>query len=237
MRPSSAQGKALGTDVATPPPRSRVLKGRPSTPRPLLPGKATRCRGSPLQGSGRFGGAGLRTTPGFHPGLRRDVPLALWMSIEDAALLSPGQGPGDRCRHATCQRRRGRGCPREQGKALGTDVATPSPASQSPERTPLDASAPDAREGNEAARIAPSGLWEVWGGWSPDDPRVSPWAKERRAVGTLELRPPLQVRECDLCPPQGFTLGSGGTCRWHLAVFWGTSFLHYAGCGACRWPW
>jgi hypothetical protein len=50
-----------------------------------------------------------------------------------------------------------------QGKALGTDVATPSPASQSPERTPLDASAPVAREGDVASRIAPSGLWAVRG--------------------------------------------------------------------------
>jgi hypothetical protein len=73
-----------------------------------------------------------------------------------------------------------------QGKALGTDVATPPPASQSPERTPLDASAPDAREGNEASRIAPSGLWVVRG--------VIP------------------------AQPQGFTLGSGGACRWHFGI-------------------
>jgi hypothetical protein len=66
------------------------------------------------------------------------VPLALWMSIEDALLLSPGRSPGTRRHHAA-------------------------PASQSPERTPLDATAPDAREGNEASRPAPSGLWEVRG--------------------------------------------------------------------------
>jgi hypothetical protein len=48
-----------------------------------------------------------------------------------------------------------------QGVALGPEDATPPPASQSPERTPLDASGPDAREGNEASRPAPSGLWEV----------------------------------------------------------------------------
>jgi hypothetical protein len=59
-----------------------------------------------------------------------------FLSIEDAALLSPGRSPGDRRCHTI-------------------------PTKQSPERTPLDASAPDAREGNEASRIAPSGLWVI----------------------------------------------------------------------------
>jgi hypothetical protein len=64
--------------------------------------------------------------------------LKISLSIEDAPLLSPGQGPGNRRRHVTG-------------------------AKQSPERTPLDATAPDAREGNEASRLAPSGLWAVRG--------------------------------------------------------------------------